>query len=91
MIIIEKEDPILETIWKFSLALKSFTVDQVVEDSKQPRSTVVHRMLKYQNKGILKDDGTTENKNVAGWNAKPKNLYSLNQVEFEKQIGKVVE
>jgi len=84
MIIIELKDPILESIWKTKG--EPFTLKRIMEETKMPYTTIVHRILRYESQGVLVDRGTKEE--PVG---RPLNLYSLVVDKFEEVVGKVVQ
>jgi len=84
MIVIELKDPILEFIWNTKGV--TFTVNDVVVHTRLPYTTVVHRVLKYENQGVIIERGRTEE--TIG---RPMNLWSVVIDKFEEVVGKVIE
>jgi len=84
MIVIELKDPILEFIW--NTKGNQFTIKDIITETKQPYTTIVHRVLKYENQGVLIERGRTEEKV-----GRPMNLWSVVVDKFEEIIGKVIE
>ena len=84
MIAIELKDPILEFIW--NTRGNPFTIKEIIAETKMPYTTIVHRVLKYEDQGVLIDKGTTEEKV-----GRPMNLWSVVVDKFEEVLGKVIE
>jgi len=84
MIVIELKDPILEYVWHTKG--KEFTIKDILTETGMPYTTIVHRILKYENQGVLIDRGRTEEKV-----GRPMNLWSVVVDKFEEIVGKVIE
>ena len=84
MIVIELKDPILEFIW--NTKGDEFTVKEIMDETKLPYTTIVHRVLKYESQGVLTERGTREEKV-----GRPMNLWSVVVDKFEEIIGRVVQ
>jgi len=84
MIVIELKDPILEYIW--NTKGQTFTIKDIMAVTKMPYTTIVHRVIRYEDQKVLIDRGRTEE--TIG---RPMNLWSVVTDKFEEIIGKVIE